>query len=107
MYKIPCRCGASIKQFKKHIGPFYLNECCAEAGFDDLGNPIKILAPELPEEPVSQVNKTIEAAKNLLKPGRGKLMDMNVQALKELAKSKDLEIPENLNKKQIVELLLK
>jgi hypothetical protein len=32
-----CVCGASKKNFKMDIGPFYVGECCKDAGYDDLG----------------------------------------------------------------------
>lgn len=37
MIKIKCRCGKSEKSFKKEIGPFYIDECCEKAGFDEFG----------------------------------------------------------------------
>lgn len=38
MIEKSCRCGKSKKNFKMDIGPFYIDECCIEAGYDDLGN---------------------------------------------------------------------
>lgn len=38
MFKKPCRCGKTEKQFKMDIGPFYISECCKMAGYDYLGN---------------------------------------------------------------------
>ena len=40
MFKKKCRCGASEKSFKIDIGPFFVAECCIEAGFDELGNKV-------------------------------------------------------------------
>jgi len=37
MFKIICRCGKSSKVFKFNIGPFFMNDCCIAAGFDDFG----------------------------------------------------------------------
>jgi hypothetical protein len=45
MIEISCRCGASKKRFNINIGPFYIAECCEEAGYDHLGNR-KDVAPE-------------------------------------------------------------
>lgn len=46
-----CRCGASKKNFKMDIGPFYVAECCNAAGFDDLGNPKnQVKAEEAPKQ---------------------------------------------------------
>lgn len=39
MYMKTCRCGKSKKNFKMDIGNFFIDECCIEAGFDELGNP--------------------------------------------------------------------
>lgn len=38
MYEKTCRCGKSKKNFKVDIGPFYVDECCLEAGYDEAGN---------------------------------------------------------------------
>lgn len=38
MYEKTCRCGASKKSFNIDIGPFFVDSCCLEAGYDDLGN---------------------------------------------------------------------
>jgi len=40
MFKVKCRCAKSEKNFKFEIGPFYMDECCKSAGYDDLGRPI-------------------------------------------------------------------
>ena len=54
MYLKTCRCGKSQKNFKVDIGEFYVEECCIEAGYDELGNlkeqPKSIQVPELPIE---------------------------------------------------------
>jgi CRISPR/Cas system CSM-associated protein Csm5 (group 7 of RAMP superfamily) len=35
---IKCRCGKTENVFKNDIGPFYVDECCLESGYDELGN---------------------------------------------------------------------
>ena len=37
MFKKKCRCGTTEKNFKMDIGPFFINECCEKAGFDEKG----------------------------------------------------------------------
>lgn len=37
MKEISCRCGKTKKNFKFDIGPFFIAECCEEAGFNHLG----------------------------------------------------------------------
>lgn len=38
MLEKTCRCGKTKKNFVIDIGPFFIEECCIEAGFDHLGN---------------------------------------------------------------------
>lgn len=89
-----CRCGDSKKRFKYDIGPFYVAECCEAKGYDALGATL-----------TEQVKKT--EVKLPVKPGRGRLMDMTVPALKELAKTRNVQLSDDMNKKQIVAELLK
>lgn len=53
MIEKPCRCGKSKKNFRIDIGPFFIGECCIEAGYDDMGNLIKKAEskPEIPVQP--------------------------------------------------------
>lgn len=37
MFKKKCRCGKTEKNFKLDIGPFFISECCEEAGYDHAG----------------------------------------------------------------------
>lgn len=37
MVEVKCRCGKSKRNFKVNVG-YYIDECCVEAGYDDLGN---------------------------------------------------------------------
>lgn len=61
MFKIPCRCGAKDKSFQKNIGPFFVDLCCEEAGFDHFGNPpgtpriepVTIETHVMPEKPTA------------------------------------------------------
>lgn len=41
MYEIPCRCGKVKQNYKMNIGPFFINDCCIEAGYNHLGEMIK------------------------------------------------------------------
>lgn len=38
MIEKPCRCGAIKKNFQIDIGPFFIYDCCVEAGYDHMGN---------------------------------------------------------------------
>lgn len=38
MHPTKCRCGKNQINFKKDIGPFYVDTCCIEAGYDGAGN---------------------------------------------------------------------
>lgn len=38
MFKRSCRCGKQTKNFKYDIGPFFITQCCVDAGYDHLGN---------------------------------------------------------------------
>ena len=103
MKEKPCRCGASKKRFQFDIGPFFVNDCCLEAGFDELGNS-KDAEPVAPSKPKTVASQII--SKVFPKGGRGKLMDMTVAALKELAKSKGVEGADEMTKKPLVAAIL-
>lgn len=38
MFTKKCRCGKTEKNFQIDIGQFFVDSCCLEAGYDDLGN---------------------------------------------------------------------
>jgi hypothetical protein len=106
MIEKPCRCGSSKKSFKINIGPFFVGDCCLKSGFDEFGNPTTMSETQSFEEPKQpEPTKTEEAPKTPQAPK--KLKDMNVAALKEMAKSKGIEISETMTKKQILEALSK
>lgn len=110
MFEKSCRCGTSKKRFRVDIGPFFVNECCAAAGFDDLGqkpgdtSALREFFGLKVEPKVSMSNPPQVAPKTI---GRGKLMDMTVPALKELAASKGTTLDENMNKKAIVAAIMR
>lgn len=62
MIEKTCRCGKTKKNFKIDIGPFFVDECCLEAGYDEVGNRVKkeLNMPGLPSE-----EELLEASKNL------------------------------------------
>jgi hypothetical protein len=104
-----CRCGKSKKNFKIDIGSFFVGDCCLEAGFDDLGNPVNE-QPTIESKPpdVSALQAFFGVKKeepSAPKLGRGKLMNMRVEELKNLAK--EIEGSDKMTKKQLVESLLK
>lgn len=54
MYLKTCRCGKTQKNFKMDIGPFFINKCCKEAGYDVHGKKA--------EDAVEQVKEANEMA---------------------------------------------
>lgn len=47
MFEKPCRCAKQKKNFRLDIGPFFIDDCCIEAGYDELGNKAEpLLTPE-------------------------------------------------------------
>jgi len=40
MVEVTCKCGKTKKNFKFDVGSF-VDECCVEAGYDELGNRVK------------------------------------------------------------------
>lgn len=55
MIEKSCRCGKSKKNFSVNIGPFFIADCCTEAGYDHLGE--KVEAPPAPEEKKKETKK--------------------------------------------------
>lgn len=120
MQEKSCRCGASKKRFKMDIGPFYVGECCNAAGFDELGRP-KLMEGEkveVSEAENAELDKLVHIAN--LKPqhtpqeqaqvipqklGRGTLMDMKIDDLKNLAKSKGIAGADQMTKRQLVQAI--
>lgn len=115
MHKIKCRCGASEKTFKFDIGPFFMNECCEKAGYDEKGElkdgvdlKDELAASITREDLQAVVNQALPAPapKPPGKPGRGKLMDTNRPILEQMARDKGIQGIENMNKRALVEALL-
>lgn len=46
MIEKSCRCGKIKKNFFMDIGPFFIGDCCIEAGYDHKGNLVKELEAE-------------------------------------------------------------
>lgn len=72
MFKIKCRCGTGEQSFKFDIGPFYIDECCTAAGYDELGNKVADRPPILPSgntdpkvETINPVELTLDQAETL------------------------------------------
>jgi hypothetical protein len=53
MIEKTCRCGKTKKNFMMDIGPFFIDDCCLAAGYDELGKSKTILddpkAPSMAE----------------------------------------------------------
>lgn len=63
MYMKTCRCGKSKKNFKMDIGDFFIDDCCIEAGYDELGN--KKAKKELKIEGLPSVEEIKNEAMNV------------------------------------------
>lgn len=50
MYEKPCVCGKSKKNFKFDIGPFFINICCRDAGYNEKGEKSSSVKEELKVE---------------------------------------------------------
>lgn len=62
MIEKTCRCGKSKKNFNVDIGPFFIAECCTEAGYDHLGNRFE---PEDIGLNKAELEKSMEASQSL------------------------------------------
>lgn len=76
MIEKTCRCGKTKKNFVIDIGPFFIEECCIEAGYDHLGNK-KIAAEDVGLTPQEVENITPEAVQDLEIIDEGELPDPN------------------------------
>lgn len=83
MFKKNCRCGASNKNFKFDIGPFFIDACCTQAGYDDLGNRAAVKQAE------QNLQKLIDSAKNPAPSQRGGPASEAVLALETPASIED------------------
>lgn len=62
MIEKSCRCGKIKKNFKIDIGPFFIADCCTEAGYDHLGNRFE---PETIGLDKVELEKAIESSDSL------------------------------------------
>lgn len=60
MIEKTCRCGKTKKNFQIDIGPFFIAECCTEAGYDHLGNKFEVESVNLKTEEVQKVLESKE-----------------------------------------------
>ncbi len=60
MIEKSCRCGKSKKNFKFDIGPFYIEECCIEAGYNKRGEKAKKEVTETLSIAELQIAQTLE-----------------------------------------------
>lgn len=70
LYPTKCKCGKSSTNFKKHIGDFYIDECCTLAGYDHLG--FKGYPDEIPQEIIERTAESFsidDLKPSQLKPG--------------------------------------
>ncbi len=112
MHQKTCRCGKSSQPFKIDIGPFYIDSCCEEAGFDNLGNlketatPLDSVVTTTPSTTEVIETKPVEVVDRKMTP-QEVLVQLTVKQLLELATSKNIEVPKYSKKPAIIELILK
>jgi hypothetical protein len=110
MFSKRCACGIATKNFHRDIGDFYVDECCLAAGYDELGK-LKNPTPEVKSSVTDKVLNLVGLGQTnpvvLKRPGRGKLRDLRVEELKNLAKTQGIVGNETMTKNQLIEALLK
>lgn len=111
MFKIKCRCGKTEKSFKMNIGPFFINECCEEAGYDQYGKTKEdyekeaeladALAP-LPEEVQEDVKEVMEEILEEKAEEELDLEKMSAKELKAMCDEKGISYSKNESKKKLI-----
>lgn len=103
MFEKPCRCGKTKKRFKKDIGPFFINQCCRDAGYDNRGELV-----EAPKEQASVEKESVQEPEpeKPKKPSKRTLKNMKVAELKELAEQMGLEVKKGAKKAELVDAIL-
>mgnify|MGYP000844095888 CR=1 FL=1 len=98
-----CRCGASKKRFKVDIGPFYIAECCEEAGFDNLGNRKETPAVVEVAKPIGDQPVKVEISEP--KKVSKSMKSMTLEELKALADEKGVQGTESMSRKKLMAAL--
>lgn len=132
MFRKPCRCGKTKKNFKIDIGEFFINECCEAEGFNQYGlkGDEKPAPPELEEvedifkssdeepteapksrteEEAAEAGRKIavrKATKFVENTPKSKIKDLKVADLKALASDLQIEGAEKMTKKKLLEAIL-
>lgn len=68
MYRKPCKCGKTVKFFRKDIGPYFINDCCK---IKDAVDAVK------KEEKVEESKVEIKEVKKPTKKSKTKKNDKN------------------------------
>lgn len=106
MFKKKCFCGKSEKSFKKDIGTNFYDECCKEAGFDEMGNLIDPDAVVGSEEAGADMDKA--ASQEAVQSAENEAVDYNKmsnKALKALCLKRKLDIKGKKSNKDLVKVL--
>lgn len=96
MVLITCRCGKTQKNFMRNIGPFFINKCCKEAGYDAFGNMVAKPAPVEIEEPKAESEATVDFFETDL------FKKLTAAELRQKAKEMGIEVSEKMSRKQLV-----
>lgn len=99
-----CRCGASKKRFKMDIGPFFIAECCEDAGFDNLGNRKELQAVKESVKQDLEQPVVVEGAPKPNKESKS-LKSMTVEELKALADERGVQGTESMSRKKLMAAL--
>jgi hypothetical protein len=67
MFPTKCRCGHHQLNFKKDIGPFFVDDCCIAAGYDAAGNLPKEESKDPPVESKAERKAREKAEKEAAK----------------------------------------
>lgn len=119
MFKKKCRCGKSEKNFKFDIGPFFVADCCLDAGYDELGRKPgeeesdgledeKELVEEIQEalEPLPEEVQE-EVVEDMIDQVEEDLESLEKEDLKKLCDEKGIKYAKNISKKKLIEKLVK
>jgi len=103
MIKKQCFCKKTEKNFKFDIGPGFFAQCCAEAGFNKLGELIEVTTKAESEEVI------LEDAESLTNEQADSKKEINIDKMSRkelmlLCDNKDLKYKGNISNKDLREL---
>lgn len=109
MYNKKCRCGKIEMNFYRDIGPFFIQECCVEAGYDHHGNLKKaedIISPAIVGIVKSETYLSEDKETKTLESQEETLAQMTTKELMSLAASKGIQIKRYTKKPDVIAAIL-